>query len=45
MFKLIQDIDTQGPALELSRCNNIIRAYDGDQSLIEIDLKHELLVK
>lgn len=44
-LKLIQEVDTNGPAMELSRFNNLIFAYDGDRSMIEIDTKHQLLIR
>ncbi len=44
-LKLIQEVDTNGPALELSRINNLIFAYDGDRNMLEIDIKHQLLIR
>lgn len=45
MLKLTQEIDTTGAAIELSRVNNIIYAYDGKQDLVEVDMKHQLIMR
>jgi len=45
MLKLTQEIDTPGPATELSRIYNTIYTYDDKQELTEIDLKHQLITR
>lgn len=45
MFKLAQEIETSGGVTEINRYNNILTAYDGVQDLIEIDMKHELIIR
>lgn len=44
-LKLIHEVDTSGPAFELNRYNNLILAFDGDRSMLEIDIKHQLLIR
>lgn len=45
MLKILQEIETNGPATQLYRYNNLLFAFDGHQDLIEIDLKHQLLIR
>ena len=44
-LKLIHEVDTNGPITQLSRFNNIVFGYDCTQSILEIDIKHQLLIK
>lgn len=45
MLKLTNELDTSGSITELFRFNNIITGYDGVQDLLEVDAKHELIVR
>lgn len=44
-IKLVHEVDTNGPVFELTRKNNLIYAFDGERSILEIDIKHQLLVR
>jgi hypothetical protein len=44
-LKLIHEVDTHTPIYELSRFNNLIFGYNGEQDILEIDIKHHLLVR
>lgn len=44
-LKLIHEVDSSTPILEITRKNNLIFAFDGDRSILEIDIKHQLLVR
>ena len=44
-LKLIHEVDTAGPISELSRMNNIVLGFDNNQSILEVDIKHQLLIR
>lgn len=40
MFKISQELDTNGPVIEINKYNHLLTAYDAGQDLLEIDIKH-----
>ena len=44
-LKLIHEVDTAGPISELSKDNNLVFGYDGNQNILEIDIKHHMLIR
>jgi len=44
-LKMVHEVDTAGPISELCRANHIIFGFDGTQDILEIDIKHHLLVR
>ena len=45
MLKMVQEINTHGSISDLKRYNHTIYGHNSSQDLLEIDLKHKLVVR